>query len=190
MPRSLTLPLGEHEARALRAGDEVLLKGRLLTGLEAAHRHLLRHDEPEIRRLARGSVLYHCAPVPGRGPRGRWRVLAAGPTPSMRLEAWGADLLPRLGLRGVMGRGGMGPRTLSALRRHGAVYLHAGSDLAVALGRCVTSASVHLLDVLGPAEAIWCLEVEDFPAVVSMDAHGESLHAPAEAEHAEDGAAI
>jgi fumarate hydratase class I len=176
----------------MRAGDEVFLSGRLLTGLEAAHRYLLRHDAPEIRRLAAGSVLYHCAPVPGRGPRGRWRVLAAGPIPSMRLEPWEADVLARLGLRGVMGRGGMGPWTLAALRRHGAVYLHAGSDLAVALGRRVTSASVHLADVLGPADAIWCLEVEDFPAVVTMDAHGDSLHAPARPapEHALDGAAL
>jgi fumarate hydratase class I len=178
MPRIVTLPLDEAGARALSAGDEVLVRGRVLTGREAAHRWLSRHDDPALRLLAKGALLYHCEPVAARdGASGGWQVVAAAPASSARLEPYQAEVVERYGLRAVMGRGGMGPRTLAALRRHGAVYLHTASRLAVALARCVKRVEgVHLLPELGPADALWSLEVEDFPAIVTMDAHGESLH--------------
>jgi fumarate hydratase subunit beta len=180
MPTTLTLPAGEDDIRALEVGDEVRVSGRLITARDAALRHLVRADDPKVRAWAEGSLVYHCGPVVARDPATRtWRFVAAGPTPSPRLEAWQADVIERYGLRGVLGKGGMGPRTLSALAARGAVYLHAAGGLAVTLARHVKKViDVHLLDELGVTEAIWLVEVEDFPAVVTMDAHGESLHAP------------
>jgi len=111
---------------------------------------------------------------------GSWTVIAAGPTTSIREEPFEA-----YGIRGIIGKGGMGPKTLAALKKHGAVYLHAIGGLAVVLGQCVTKVyRVHMFEELGPAEAMWQLEVKYFPAVITMDAHGESLHAKMEAESA------
>jgi fumarate hydratase subunit beta len=181
MPNRLTLPFTEEQARALRAGDEVVLAGRLVIAREVAMRALLDRDDPRVRALARGSLLFHCAPVvscdhPGAG----WRFLAAGPAPSMRHEPYQAEVIARYFLRGVVGEGGMGPRTLAALAHHGAVYIHAAPGPAVALARRVSRVvAPHLADELGVEQAIWCVEVEDFPGVVTMDAHGRSLHAAA-----------
>jgi fumarate hydratase subunit beta len=186
-PKRLTLPWSEGQARALEVGDELLVTGRIFTAREAAHRALLARDEPRFRALAQGSLVYHCGPVMScDGHTRAWRVLAAGPTSSIRQEPYEADVIARYGLRGVLGEGGMGPRTLAALARHGAVYLHAVKGLAVALARHVSRVhGAHLLDELGFEDAIWCVEVEDFPAVVTMDARGRSLHAAAAAPDAE-----
>ena len=178
MARPLLLPLGPEPVRDLQVGDEVLVRGRMLTARAAAHRWLAGGDHPEIRRIAEGSLLYHCAPVVERDPAsGGWRFVAAGPSASMRMEEHQAEVIARYGLRAVMGKGGMGPRTLAALQARGAVYLHAVGELAVGLARCVARVhGVHRLAELGSAEALWEIEVVDFPAVVTMDAHGRSLH--------------
>jgi fumarate hydratase subunit beta len=178
MTRPLTLPLGEAEVRGLRVGDEVLVGGRLFTGRGPAHRWLAAAPRPALRQRMEGSAVYHCAPVVSREePAGPWRVLAAGPTDSMRMEELEAEVLSGYGLRAVLGKGGMGPRTLAALQAHGAVYLHAVGSLAVALARCVVRVvEVHQLAELGAPEALWEIEVKDFPAVVTMDAEGSSLH--------------
>jgi fumarate hydratase subunit beta len=178
MPRVLTLPATPEEVRELSAGDEVRVRGRIITARDAAHRYLVKNDDPRVRTWAAGTLVYHCGPVVARDPEtGGWRFVAAGPTASLREEPWEAEVIARYGLRGVMGKGGMGPGTLEALRTYGAVYLHALGGLAVTLARSVKRVlDVHLLDELGVTEAIWLVEVEDFPAVVTMDAHGESLH--------------
>jgi fumarate hydratase class I len=176
------LPVTAERIRELRVGDEVLVSGRLVTARDAAHRHLVRRLDERVRALVEGRFVYHCGPVVAQDPgSGGWRFVAAGPTSSLRVEAWQADVIARYGVRGVIGKGGMGPRTLAALREHGAVYLHAVGGLAVTLARRVTRVhGVHLLDELGVTEAIWDVEVQDFPAVVTMDAHGDTLHARAE----------
>jgi len=178
MPISLEIPLTPERIRELRAGDEVRVSGRLVTARDAAHRYLASEDDPRVREWLRGSLVYHCAPVVARDPATReWRFVAAGPTPSMREEPWEAEVIARYDVRGVIGKGGMGPRTLAALKEHGSVYLHAVAGLAVTLARHVTRVlDVHKLDEFGVSEAIWLVEVRDFPAVVTMDAHGESLH--------------
>jgi fumarate hydratase class I len=170
--------MSAEEARDLAVGDEVLVSGRLLTGRGAAHRHLVENDDPELRPLLRGSLIYHCGPVVTRDEAaGEWRFVAAGPTTSMRAEPWEPEVIARYGLRGVLGKGGMGPRTLEALAEHGAVYLHAIGGLAVVLARCVVKVhGVYRLAELGVPEALWHVEVKDFPAVVTMDAHRRSLH--------------
>ncbi len=179
MPVDLSFPADEPAIRALRAGDEVLVSGTLVTAREPAHRILVRGGEPVLGAWARGAALYHCGPVVVRdAATGAWRLAAAGPSASMRLEPWTAEVLERVGIRAVIGRGGMGAATQAALARLGAVYLHATGALAVALARHVTRVvSVHLLDELGLVEALWRVEMHGFPATVTMDAHGVSLHA-------------
>jgi tartrate/fumarate subfamily iron-sulfur-dependent hydro-lyase beta chain len=179
VPVDLAFPAEEPAIRALHAGDEVLVSGTLFTAREPAHRKLVRGGGPVLASWTRGAALYHCGPVVVReAATGAWRLAAAGPSESMPLEPWTAQVLERYGIRAVIGRGGMGPGTRDALARFGAVYLHATGALAVALARHVIRvASVHLLDELGPVEALWRLEVRGFPATVTMDAHGVSLHA-------------
>jgi fumarate hydratase class I len=179
MPKLLTLPLADDAVRELHVGDEVLFSGRILTGRDAAHRYLAHELDERVRAVAQGGFIYHCGPVVAQDPDGGgWRFVAAGPSTSLRQERHQAAVIARYGLRGVVGKGGMGPETLAALQRQGAVYLHAVGGLAVTLARRVTKVhGVHRLDEFGLAEAIWDIEVKDFPAIVTMDAHGESLHA-------------
>ncbi len=183
----IELPVTEERIRELRVGDEVFVSGRLVTARDAAHRYLVRNLDERVKALVEGRFIYHCGPVVAQDPgTGAWRFVAAGPTTSMREEPWQADVIARYGVRGIIGKGGMGPRTLAALRQYGAVYLHAVGGLAVTLARRVTRVhGVHMLDELGVTEAIWDVEVERFPAVVTMDAHGESLHARLEGDTAE-----
>ena len=186
MPQKLQLPLSLDAVRALRVGDEVEVTGALVTGRDAAHQYLhsVAHDA-RFDEMVRGGVLYHCGPVVRREPDGSWRVIAAGPTTSIREEPYEADTVEAYGIRGIIGKGGMGPRTLAALQKCGAVYLHAIGGLAAVLGQCVTRVlGVYKLEELGPSEAMWHLEVKDFPAVITMDAHGNSLHVQMEAESA------
>jgi tartrate/fumarate subfamily iron-sulfur-dependent hydro-lyase beta chain len=186
MPKKLELPLSEAAVRALRVGDEVEVTGTLVTGRDAAHKYLhsVAHDV-RFDEMVRGRLLYHCGPVVKKEADGSWRVVAAGPTTSIREEPYEADTIEAYGIRGVIGKGGMGPKTLAALQKHGAVYLHAIGGLAAVLGQCVTRVlGVYQLEELGPPEAMWHLEVKDFPSVVTMDAHGGSLHAQMEADSA------
>lgn len=178
MPTPIGLPLRRDEVLRLHVGDEVLVSGRVLTAREAAHRRLVNAVDAGARAVLAGGAIYHCGPVVAHDPATKgWRLVAAGPTASLRAEPWEADVIARYGVRAVIGKGGMGPRTLAALRAQGAVYLHAADGLAVTLARRVTRVhAVHLLDELGVADAMWEVELADFPAVVTMDAHGETLH--------------
>jgi tartrate/fumarate subfamily iron-sulfur-dependent hydro-lyase beta chain len=182
MAKILELPVTTDAIRELHVGDEVRVRGAIVTAREAAHRWLARTDDARVRPWIEGGLVYHCGPVVARdGASGAWRFVAAGPSASARMEPWEAEVLSRYGVRAVLGKGGMGPRTQAALRAHGAVYLHAVGGLAVTLARHVTRVlGVHLLDELGISEAVWHVEVRDLPAIVTMDAHGESLHAPRE----------
>jgi fumarate hydratase class I len=177
----LTTPLSEEQVRALRVGDVVLLSGMMHTGRDTLHHHLLTHDAPLD---LHGSALYHCGPVALR-QGDRWTINAAGPTTSGREEPYQADIIRRFGIRAVIGKGGMGPKTLAALREHGAVYLNAIGGAAQYYARCITN--VEGVDFLefGVPEAMWHLQVKDFPAIVTMDAHGTSLHAQVESASGE-----
>jgi len=175
--KRIRLPVDEAAIRGLAVGDEVELDGVMITARDAAHKYMVESDAPEVRELLRGGVIYHCGPVVAREGDG-WRFVAAGPTTSAREEPYEHEVIRRYGVRGVIGKGGMGPRTLEACRLHGAVYLHAIGGLAVLLAQAVKRVrGVHRLAEFGPPEAMWEIEVERFPAVVTMDAHGRSLHA-------------
>jgi fumarate hydratase class I len=173
---ALKTPLVEDAVRSLRVGDVVLLSGVLHTGRDALHHHLMAHDSPVD---LEGAVLYHCGPVALRADGG-WVVNAAGPTTSSREEPYQAEVIRRFGVRAVVGKGGMGERTLAALRERGAVYLSAIGGAAQYYAGCIEA--VEGVDFLefGVPEAMWHLRVKDFLAVVTMDAHGGSLHADVE----------
>jgi fumarate hydratase class I len=122
-----------------------------------------------------GGVLYHCGPVVQKNGE-TWTVLAAGPTTSMREEPYQAHVIRTFGIRAVIGKGGMGARTLEALKEHGAVYLNAIGGAAQFYARAITAESGVSLLEFGTPEAMWHLTVKDFPAIVTMDSHGNSLH--------------
>jgi tartrate/fumarate subfamily iron-sulfur-dependent hydro-lyase beta chain len=173
----LTIPLVEDQIRSLKVGDAVEISGVIYTGRDAVHKYL--HDGGQLPMDVnfKGGVIYHCGPVVVRDENGGWKVTAAGPTTSIREEPYQWEIIRDFGLRGVIGKGGMGERTLAACQEHGCVYLHAVGGAAQVLAECVKSVrNVYLLEKFGSPEAIWELEVESFPAVVTMDSHGRSLH--------------
>jgi fumarate hydratase class I len=172
----LEAPVSEEQVRSLKVGDTVLISGLIHTGRDAVHHHLMSHEPPVS---LEGQVLYHCGPVVLKND-GAWTIKAAGPTTSSREEPYEADIISRYGVRAVMGKGGMGPKTLAALKAHGAVYLNAIGGAAQYYARCIERVEgVDLLD-LGIPEAMWHLRVKEFPAMVTMDASGASLHADIE----------
>jgi fumarate hydratase class I len=175
---ALTAPITEEQVRSLHVGDVVMVSGRAYTGRDAVHAYLMTHDPPVD---LRGAVLYHCGPVVTKIDGG-WKVTAAGPTTSIREEPYQADIIRRYGVRAVMGKGGMGAKTLAALGDHGAVYLNAIGGAAQFYARCVERTDDVSLMEFGTPEAMWHLWVRDFPAIVTMDAHGNSLHKDVEAE--------
>jgi fumarate hydratase class I len=179
----LTPPLTEAQMRALKVGDVVLISGEMFTGRDNVHAYLMKNPPPVD---LNGTVLYHCGPVmlkeddPNNPGTSRWMVKAAGPTTSIREEPYQADVIKRYGVRAVIGKGGMGKKTLEALREFGAVYLNGIGGAAQYYARTVEQVlGVHLME-FGVPEAMWHLRVRNFAAIVTMDAHGNSLHADVE----------
>jgi len=173
----LTTPLSESAVRALKVGDEVAISGMLYTGRDAVHKYLHEGGQLPAGVQFSGGILYHCGPVIIKDERGSWKCVAAGPTTSIREEPYQWQLIRDFGLRGVIGKGGMADRTLDACRQYGCVYLHAVGGAAQVLAECIRRVpNVHFLEKFGAPEAIWEFEVVNFPAVVTMDAHGNSLH--------------
>lgn len=173
----LTLPFSEEKIRALKVGDAVEITGVVFTGRDAVHKYLFKGGElpPEVN--LRDGILYHCGPVVIKDEFGQWRVVAAGPTTSIREEPYQGQIIGQFGLRAIIGKGGMGEGTLAACQEHGCVYLHAIGGAAQVLAEKITAVrNVHLMEKFGSPEAIWEFEVQDFPAVVTMDSHGNSLH--------------
>jgi fumarate hydratase class I len=182
----LQSPLTEEQVRSLKVGDVVLVSGRAYTGRDAVHAYLMKHDPPVD---LHGVVLYHCGPVVVKEGSG-WKVNAAGPTTSIREEPYQADVIKRYGVKAIIGKGGMGARTLAALKESGAVYLNAIGGAAQFYARTITSVDGVSLMEFGTPEAMWHLTINDFPAIVTMDAHGNSLHKEIEQESAKELAAL
>jgi fumarate hydratase subunit beta len=173
----LSLPCDEAVIRALRVGEEALLTGRLITGRDAAHHWLCGGFRAEVAPYLEGSIIYHCGPVVRKNPDGTYAFVAAGPTTSAREEPYQAEVIGRYKVRGVIGKGGMFAKTRQGLVEHGAVYLHAVGGTAQSLARAVVRVErVFQLEEFGVPEAMWVIEVKDFPTVVTMDAQGGSLH--------------
>lgn len=173
----LQTPISESTIRALKVGDEVLISGVVFTGRDAVHKYLHEGGQlpPEVK--LRDGILYHCGPVVMKQDDGSWKCTAAGPTTSIREEPYQGQIIRDFCIRGVIGKGGMGDRTLAACKEHGCVYLHAVGGAAQVLAECIKKVrNVHFYEKFGAPEAIWEFEVQDFPAVVTIDAHGNSLH--------------
>ncbi|MBN2564939.1 MAG: fumarate hydratase C-terminal domain-containing protein [Candidatus Eisenbacteria bacterium] len=172
----IKLPASEEDIRKLKAGDEVAITGVMITGRDAAHKYLVETDGPEVKGILKGGMIYHCGPVVKK-EGGKYSFVAAGPTTSIREEPYQAAVIEKYGLRGVIGKGGMGAKTLKACADFGCVYLSAVGGLATILAKSVVEVpDVHKLEEFGVPEAMWVIQVEDFPAVVTMDAHGRSIH--------------
>ncbi len=192
--REVTIPISDATIRSLKVGDPVLLSGLMMTGRDAVHKWMVetlihqtrppQGDDLEvaeaIRPILNGGVIYHCGPVVAGLETREYRFVAAGPTTSSREEPYQGDVMRHFNLKGVIGKGGMGPKTLAACREVPGVYFHAVGGAATLIAQSVKRVlGVYKLD-FGVPEAMWVIEVKDFPVVVTMDAHGNSLHAEVE----------
>lgn len=179
----LRAPLDEATVRSLKVGDVVIISGPAYTGRDAVHHHLMSHEPPVD---LRGSVLYHCGPVVKKNEDGTWTVTAAGPTTSIREEPYPGRHHRAVWHSSRGGQGGHGGKTLAGLRQHGAVYLNAIGGAAQFYARCIERVDGVSLMEFGTPEAMWHLQLRDFPAIVTMDSHGNSLHKDIEASSAEN----
>ncbi len=173
----LEFPFTEEKIRGLKVGDEVLISGTVFTGRDAVHKYLHEGGALPDGVSFKDGIIYHCGPVMMKQDDGSWKCTAAGPTTSIREEPYQWQVIRDFGLRGVIGKGGMGPKTQAACKEYGCVYLHGIGGAAQVLADCVKQVrNVYFKEEFGSPEAIWELAVEDFPAVVTIDAHGNSLH--------------
>ncbi|MBM4166339.1 MAG: fumarate hydratase [Ignavibacteria bacterium] len=172
----LTTPITEEQIRKLKVGDTVLISGKMFTGRDQIHAYLMNNQSPVD---LNGQIIYHCGPV-ALQENGKWKITAAGPTTSSREEPYQGAIIKKFGVRAVVGKGGMGAKTLAALKESGAVYLNAIGGAAQYYARCIEEVEGVDLMEFGIPEAMWHLRVKDFPAIVTMDSHGNSLHAEVE----------
>lgn len=188
--RTLNMPLTDEIIRSLNVGDPLLLNGIMITGRDTAHKWMVdtfikktrqpAGDDLEvyeaIRPLLNGSVIYHCGPVVAGLDTKQYRFVAAGPTTSIREEPYQGLVMKHFNVKGVIGKGGMGPKTLAACQEVPGVYLHAIGGAASLIAQTVVRVlGVYKLD-FGVPEAMWVTEIKDFPVVVTMDSHAGSLH--------------
>jgi len=188
--REIPIPISDDVIRDLKVGEQVALTGIMLTGRDAVHKWMietfikktrkLQGDDLEvyeaIQPILEGGVIYHCGPVVSGLDSGDYKFVAAGPTTSIREEPYQGDVMRHFNVKGVIGKGGMGAKTLAACQEVPFVYLHAVGGAASLIAQSVEKVlAVHKLD-FGVPEAIWVLQVKEFPVVVTMDANGNSLH--------------
>ena len=177
-PKRIITPIDEETVRGLTVGEFVLLSGRVVTGRDRVHKYLYkkRPEEVDLPVSLEGAVLYHCGPIIKR-VNGDFEIVSAGPTTSIRMEMYEPWVIRNYGIRGIIGKGGMGRETLDAMKDAGCVYMHAISGAAAYLVKRIKRiTSVWKDDEFGETEAMWVLEVEDFPVIITMDTQGNSLH--------------
>jgi fumarate hydratase class I len=183
----ITIPAETGTIETLKAGDIVSVTGKVITGRDAAHHYIHTHlieKKPEgddadlytvLKETLEGSFLYHCGPVMKECGSG-WECISAGPTTSIREEPYEADIIREFRPAGIIGKGGMGEKTLQALKEYTSVYLHGvGGAGAVSADSIEKVEDVFKLE-FGMPEAMWVLQLKDFPAIVTMDSHGSSIH--------------
>ena len=180
MTIQLETPISEQTVRRLNVGDEVEISGAIVTARDAAHKYLLETPYNEVDAKLRGylkdGVIYHLGPIVKK-IEGKWRIISAGPTTSIREEPYEAEIIKKYGIRGIIGKGGMGKKTLKAFGQFGGVYLSAvGGAAALLASRIKEVIGVYKLEEFGMPEAMWVLKVEKFPCIVSLDSHGKSLY--------------
>ncbi len=182
--KKLNYPFSPEAVRELKVGDMVQITGKIFTGRDAVHKYIHDGNKPPVN--LKNQIIYHCGPVTLKDKKtGKWKVTAAGPTTSIREEPYQWEVIRDYGLVGVIGKGGMGQKTLDACKQYGCVYFHAVGGAAQVLAEKIISVDGLYLEEFGLPEAIWELSVVDFPVVVTMDAHGNSLHKDVEASSKE-----
>lgn len=169
----LEYPFKKEAIKKLKVGDMVLISGKLFTGRDAVHKRIHDGKKPPV--SLKNEIIYHCGPVVME-KNGKYEVKAAGPTTSIREEPYQWQVMRDYGILGVIGKGGMGPKTQAACKEYGCVYMHAIGGAAQVLAEKIKSVDNVYWKDLGSPEAIWELTVEDFPVVITMDSHGKSLH--------------
>ena len=188
--KHITTPINDEAIRDLKVGDSVALTGMMVTGRDAAHKWMIetfiKKTRPpqgddmqvyeELKKLLNGSVIYHCGPVVGGLDTGEYKFIAAGPTTSIREEPYQADVMKHFNVKGVIGKGGMGAKTLKGCQETPGVYFHAIGGAASFLAQTVTKVHGVFKMEFGVPEAMWVIEVKEFPVVVTMDSHGGSQH--------------
>jgi fumarate hydratase class I len=189
--REITTPISDETIRSLKVGDAVELTGTMVTARDAAHKWMIEtfvkktrppqgDDEKvyeDLKKLLAGSVIYHCGPVVTGLDTKDYKFVAAGPTTSIREEPYQAEVMKHFNVKGVIGKGGMGAKTLRGCQEGPFVYFHAIGGAASFLAQTVTRVTgVYKLE-FGVPEAMWVIEVDKFPVVVTMDSHGGSQHA-------------
>jgi fumarate hydratase subunit beta len=193
---NLSIPIPDDQIRQLKVGDSVSLSGVIITGRDTVHKWMIdtfikktrqpQGDDLEvyqaIKPLLDGGAIYHCGPVVAGLDTGDYRFVAAGPTTSIREEPYQGDVMHHFNLKAVIGKGGMGKKTLAACHEVPGVYLHAIGGAASLIAQSVQRViDVHKLE-FGVPEAMWVIEVKDLPVVVTMDAHDSSIHAEVETQ--------
>jgi len=188
--RTITIPIDDETIRSLQVGEPVALTGIMITGRDVVHKWLIetfiRKTRPPqgedlqvyeaLKPILAGGVIYHCGPVVSGLDSKQYRFIAAGPTTSIREEPYQAEVMKHFNLKGVIGKGGMGAKTLKGCQEVPGAYFHAIGGAATLIAQSVTKVlGVYKLE-FGVPEAIWVIEVKDFPAVVTMDSHGNSIH--------------
>ncbi len=189
--KKITTPVSDDAIRDLKVGDTVAISGMMVTGRDAAHKWMIdtfiKKTRPpqgddlqvyeELKKLLNGSIIYHCGPVVTGLDTNDYKFIAAGPTTSIREEPYQADVMKHFNVKGVIGKGGMGAKTLKGCQDTPSVYFHAIGGAASFLAQTVTKVhGVFKMD-FGVPEAMWVIEVKEFPVVVTMDSHGGSQHA-------------
>ena len=188
--KTVNTPISDTVIRDLTVGDPVLLNGVMITGRDTVHKWLIetfiRKTRPPqgddlqvneaLKPILQGGIIYHCGPVVSGLDTKQYKFVAAGPTTSIREEPYQAEVMKHFNVKGVIGKGGMGPKTLQGCQEVPGVYFHAIGGAATLIAQSVTRVlGVYKLE-FGVPEAIWVIEVKDLPVVVTMDAHGRSLH--------------
>ncbi len=188
--KQIITPVSDEAIRDLVVGDTVAISGRMVTGRDAAHKWMIdtfikKTRQPqgddlqvyeELKKLLKGSIIYHCGPVVAGLDTKEYKFIAAGPTTSIREEPYQADVMKHFNVKGVIGKGGMGAKTLKGCQETPGVYFHAIGGAASFLAQTVTKVhGVFKMD-FGVPEAMWVIEVKEFPVVVTMDSHGGSQH--------------
>ena len=171
---TITTPLDNDIINTLNVGDIVAINGTLITARDALNKYLFEDNESPV--PLNGQIIYHCGPIV-LDNNGNWEVIAAGPTTSTRQEPYTWKIIEQYGVKALMGKGGMGEKTVQACKEHCCIYLHAIGGAAQLLAEKITNVtSVHFLKEFGSPEAMWEFEVKNFPAVVTIDTRGNSLH--------------
>jgi fumarate hydratase class I len=189
--REITIPISDETIRSLHVGEPVALSGVMVTGRDVVHKWMTetfikKTREPqgndqqvyeEVKKHLNQGVLYHCGPVVSGIEKRQYKFVAAGPTTSAREEPYQALVMQHFNIKGVIGKGGMGAKTLQGCIDTPGVYFHAVGGAATFLAQTVQKVlGVYKLEEFGVPESMWVIEVKNFPVVVTMDSHGQSKH--------------